>query len=165
MAEFVTSAYDSMSEPDRARYEQDHFDLLPAIDKFRVANREFSSGMTPVGQKAAIIDMAYGNGDGQWTQEDAKILEEKRNDMGFLNGMKDAGSAMFSVAAVQTGSEWFNNNGGGFQLGVGGMLGGLFNSNASGAGLTASFSPDTGLNNSGQNMGLIQRLSNTLGIS
>ena len=158
----VAESYDRMSETERARYEQDHFERLPAIDKFRVANREFSSGMTPVGEKAAIIDNAYGNGDGQWTQEDAKILEEKRNDMGFLNGMKDVGTTMFSVAAIQTGNEWFANSGG-FQLGVGGMLGGLFNSNASG--VTASFSPDNGLDNAGQNMGFLQRISNSFGIT
>lgn len=156
----VAESYDRMSEAERARFEQDHFDRLPAIDKFRVANREFSGGMTPVGEKAAIIDQAYGNGDGQWTQEDARILEEKRNDMGLLNGMKDVGTTMFSVAAIQTGNEWLAN-GGGFQLGVGGALGGLFNANASG--VTATFSPDAGLNNSGQNMGFLQRIGNTFG--
>ena len=158
----VAESYDRMSETERARYEQDHFDRLPAIEKFRVANREFSSGMTPVGEKAAIIDNAYGNGDGIWDQTDAKILEEKRNDMGFLNGMRDAGTAMFTAAAYDAAPTLFAGGTPSFQFGVGGVLGGLFNSNASGDQFSQTASADVGLNNAGQ--GFFQRLTSAVGL-
>lgn len=157
----VATSYDQMSEAERARFEQEHFDRLPALDKFRVANREFASGMTPVGEKAAIIDNAYGNGDGQWTNEDAKILEEKRNDMGLLNGIADAGKSMFTVAAIQNGQEWLAG-GQGFQLGIGGVLGNMFNSQSLGMPAGQAPAPEAGLNPG--NQGVFQRLSKTLGL-
>lgn len=129
----VETDYARMTESERARFEEEHFDRLNAQDKFRVANQQFSSGRAMVGEKAVIIDHAYGNGDGVWDKTDQKILEEKRNDMGLLNGIAKAGETMFTAAAISTGHAALVAPDSSFQLGVGGLLRSTFGTHASGA--------------------------------
>jgi hypothetical protein len=165
MVEAVQTDYDRMNEPDRARYEQEHFERLSSTDKFRVASAEFNRGQLMTGERAVIIDHAYGNGDGVLDQTDMKIIEEKRNDMGVLNGIGEAATTMFETAAISTGNYALagtvgamNPAGTGFQLGVGGMLGGLFNSSADGS------TPDAAAPQQTQSMGLFQRIGASFGL-